>query len=1077
VRSVPSSVVSDGGPVPVFRCADIALLRAPLLPLDRATAAAVDVRGADAAALRRHVKTLTSAPEIHEALLVSSASLSASLSGAPAGQEGRTTRRTAYAVSRYWLRMTTRTTPFGLLAGAAAVRFGETAKAVFGAGHTTSAVPDMNWLLTLVERWQRDLTVLRRLRVVANDLAMVRDGRVELAFVSLAEPDDTRAPAVVSLRHSAPVRAALAESAGPVPFCELADSLRRSFPRASAEAIDSLLRDLVDHQILLTDLVPPSDEPDPLGYVLRALDGISSEELPELTELRTVREELAAYRRLAPGEGERVWTAVTTRMRRLQPSRHQVATDLRLDARVTLPREVATEAERAVDVMFKVAPPARIPWHLVDYHRDFLERYGTEQPVPLRTLLDPAAGLGAPASYQQPPSQRWANPSPAPDHLRNRDKLLSSLVQAAALEGSPEVVLTDELIDRLDNGIRADGAPGFCDVYAALLARSCADLDAGDFRLFIHQAGAECYAGAFGRFTRLLDSADELTSFVRQAKPASGALPVQVSWRPRAGHAGLLARAPWWVPHRLSVGWFDDRGAPEALGLDDLVVTASTEWFHVFSRSLGTEVAPHRGHLLNYVTAPNPVRFLIDVTVNQAQARPAWSWGNAAELLPFLPRVRYGRSVLSAARWLPDQSLCDAPGLSFEQWADQFAEWRRRWRVPRHVVMRFMGNRTRIDLDEPHHLDLLRQQLRRQPETELVETPDADSYGWLSGSGGAHVNELIFPMIPRPDTGARPEVPPQHPTRSLLRPRSEQQALGHFPGSEWLYAKLYSPSTMQEAILTRHLPRLVTAVADDVDRWFFLRYRDPEPHLRLRFHGDPAALAARVLPVLRDWADGLRRARLVGGLVLDTYHPELERYGGPAAMTAAEQVFHTDSMAVLAQLASTGDEPRVPPELTAAVNFAGIVGAFHPTPDAAADWLLARYPKNEEHHRMFRAHRSECLRLIDLGTTADPPPALALSATAAASWRARSAAVARYGQLLRELDGGGDAWGTPDHALSSLLHMHHNRLIGVDRTSEAWAHTMARGAVQAHRDRTNALARTSRPVSPNASVENTRRNG
>jgi hypothetical protein len=215
----------------------------------------------------------------------------------------------------------------------------------------------MNWLLTLVERWQRKPRVLRGLRVVANDLATVRDGRVELTFTSLAEPDDARAPAVVSLRHSAPVQAALAAAGCPVPFPELVDSLRRSFPRANGEAVDRLLRELVEHQILLTDLVPPPDDPDLLGHVLRILGSIPQEELPELAELRTVHEELAAYRRLAPGEGRQVWKSVTERMRRLQPSRYLVATDLRLDVCVSLPREVAAEAERAADVLLRTAPP------------------------------------------------------------------------------------------------------------------------------------------------------------------------------------------------------------------------------------------------------------------------------------------------------------------------------------------------------------------------------------------------------------------------------------------------------------------------------------------------------------------------------------------------------------------------------------------------------------------------------------------------------------------------------------------------------------------------------------------------
>ncbi|MBV9026713.1 MAG: lantibiotic dehydratase [Streptomycetaceae bacterium] len=983
---------------------------------------------------------------------------SASLSGALDRPDGRVTPRTAQAMSRYLLRMATRTTPFGLLAGTAAAGFGDAAKAVLGTAHTKAAIPDMNWLLTLVERWQREPRVLHRLRVVANDLATVRGGRVELAFVSLAEAEDTRAPAAVSLRHSAPVQAALEAAAEPVSFPELAESLRRSFPHAGGETVGGLLRQLVKHQILLTDLVPPPDDPDPLGHVLRVLSGIPHEDLPELSELRTVHDELAVYRGLAPGEGRQVWKSVTTRMRRLQPSRYLIAADLRLDARVTLPREVAAEAERAAGILLKIAPPTQTEPYLAQYHQEFLERYGTEQPVPLLTLLDPATGLGVPATYQYPPSERQATspPQPAPHHPSDRDGLLTSLAQAAALERSLEVELTDELIDRLDNGVDADAAPDFCDLFTALLARSCEDLDSGDFRLFVHDMpSGGSYAGAYGRFARLLGSADELTSFVQQVRPASGALPVQVSWRPLGGHVSNLARAPWWLRHRLSVGWFDDRGCPGALGLDDLVVTASTERLHVYSRSLGQEVAPSRGHLLNCLSAPNPVRFLIDVAASRAAAQPVWDWGSAAAL-PFLPRVRYGRSVLTPARWLPDPSLRDGPDLPLAQWADRFTDWRRRWRVPRHVVMKFMDRRIRIDLNESHHLDILRRELREVPHTTLVEAPDADGYGWLSGSGGAHVNELVFPMVPR---RARHEAPRQRPAEPAFRLRSPEHSLGHAPGSEWLYAKLYCPRAAQNTILARHLSRLVAAVAGEVDRWFFLRYHDPESHLRLRFHGDPTALAARLLPALHGWADGLRRARLAGTLVLDTYHPELERYGGPAAITAAEEVFHADSMAVLAQLATTGDDPRVPPELVAAVNFAGIVRAFHPAHGAAADWLLAQYPKDEKHHRMFRTHRSECLRLIGPGTAAGPPPGLDLSADAAASWRARSVAVARYRQVLRELEHGDKAWGTPTHALASVLHMHHNRLIGADRTSEAQAQAMTRGAVQAHQDRANALNR------------------
>lgn len=1056
MRSDASSVKSAADTAPGFRCAGVALLRAPLLPLHAAAKAAVAEPEATGAELRSYVASLTCEPQVREALLVSSESLSGTLDSL-GGADRRAVRRTADAVSRYWLRMTTRATPFGLTAGVTAAAFGDTAKAVLGAGHAKAAHPDLGWLLALVERWQQDPRVLRRLRVVANDLATVRDGRVVLEFVTQADRDETPAP--VSLRHTAAVRAALALTVHPVAFTDVVDALGQSFPSVTQEAIHGLVRDLVTHQILVTDLVPSPAATDPLGHVLGVLEPLL--DLPEFAELRLVHAELAQYSRLPLGEGQRLWRSVTARMRRLQPARHVVATDLRLDAEVTLPRKVAEEAEHAAEVLFRISPPAHVHQSLVDYHEEFVERYGTEQGVPLRTLLDPGTGLGAPAGYKWPQSERRESPPPAPgnDKARDREQLLGSLVQAASLERSSEVILTDELIERLDNGLRENNTLSFCDLFTTLLARSCEDLDAGNYRLVLHPVNGDAYAGAFGRFARLTGATDELTSFVRQLRLPSGELPVQVSWRPREPRAGNTERVPWLLDYRLPVGWFDERGSEGVLGLDDLVVTASAEWFHVFSRSLGTELAPNRGHLLNYETAPNTVRFLIDVITNRPPSARYWDWGNLGTL-PFLPRVRYGRTVLVQARWLPDRTLYDSPGLSHGEWAGRFTTWRQRWRVPRYVEMAFMDQRVRIDLDEPHHLDLLRQQLRKVPWTVLTEVPDVESYGWLSGPGGAHVNEIVFPLVARPDPTA-PPVSPRPRTSARLRPRPDEHRIGHLPGGEWLYAKLYCPQGLQDRILAGHLPQLVTTIDDAVDRWFFVRYRDQVGHhLRLRFHGDPAVLGSRTLPALHHWAEGLRRAGLAGALVLDTYDPELERYGGPAAITMAEQVFHADSMAVLTQLAGDAKRRNKPPELLAAVNFVDIARAFHPWYGAGDDWLLACIPKVEEHHRAFRKHRSACLTLIGSGGEPGPAAGLALDDDASTSWQTRSAVVARYGELLGGLDDHDEAWGTPSGALGSLLHLHHNRLLGIDPGSEKRAGAMARGALQVFHDRTHALARS-----------------
>jgi thiopeptide-type bacteriocin biosynthesis protein len=269
--------------------------------------------------------------------------------------------------------------------------------------------------------------------------------------------------------------------------------------------------------------------------------------------------------------------------------------------------------------------------------------------------------------------------------------------------------------------------------------------------------------------------------------------------------------------------------------------------------------------------------------------------------------------------------------------------------------------------------------------------------------------------------------------------------MAHLPGGEWLYAKLYCGRSRHDEILGAHLPDLIERIGSDVDRWFFIRYADPFPHLRVRFHGDPAVLTGTVLPRLHDWAADLRAAGLASRLALDAYEPEVTRYGGPDALEAAERAFAADSAAVLAQLRARDAGLDLAPDLLAAANYVDLLRAL----DVAdwTGWLLDEFPEGE-HHAAFRRVRREAMRLVDL--TGDAPALSDVNGGAAvrAAWQRRAPAFAAYGRRLRAV---GDA--DRGVALAGLLHMHHNRLVGVDPGSEARSLAIARGAVAAHLDR------------------------
>ncbi|MFI7099435.1 lantibiotic dehydratase [Streptomyces sp. NPDC050161] len=1122
-----------------YSCAGFALLRAPVLPASRAQwtggpgtedPTATAATEPNPAQLIGYLREMAADPVMREAVAVSSPSLTHRWNEVLDG-ERRTRRRdlvrVARALTAYRIRMATRPTPFGLMAGVAMARISQGtqaeeggvagsrgraasaaagrgagptgAKVRFGSRHRRAARPDRGWITGLTADWERRPELLRHLRVMANNLCFPRGGRLVLPYAPDNGSDaDGGAPGggpdavrEVSVRYTDAVRAVWEQTRVPVRYADLAQRLAGLFPHGADGAIDGLLRQLVEKELLLSELRPPLDAVDPLGHLLSVLDRIPPEvladTLPEYGQLRAVEQALARYSDCLIGEGGAAWESVTSAMRQLRDAKLLVHVDLALDVEVTLPDRVAAEAERAADLLWRLAPqapPENSP--LARYHEEFVERYGREQAVPVLELLDPEAGLGAPAGYRQPPGHR-PDP-PAPHRETERDMLLLQYAQEVLMAGESELVLTDDhpLVTRLSRRRAEDGAPppAALELFTRLLAESTDALEVGDFQLLVERGSAP--AGAtFGRFAYLLPEQDRaaLDRLVRpEHRPESAPLRAQLSFQARHARGANVAQVPRMLAHQIPAGVFAD-GEPAAEGdtsavlhLDDLGVMADHRRLRIVRLCDGREVEPTVFHRLNTSAhGPNVARFLSEVPRFGVRSWRPWTW-SAAEDLPHTPRVRYGRCVLVPARWRPTEELLDQD-IPFEAWADGVQAWRARWRVPERVCLTYHDQRLELTLTCEPHLRLLRHELGRRPQAQIFEAPESapSATGWLSGPEEAHRNELIFPLLARPDAvTARTAAPEEDPVRTAPQPhpaarhrplpcRAERE---HLPGGEWLYALVYCGPERHDELIAGHLPRLLAALPADVDRWFFLRYRDREggPHLRLRFHGEPRTLAAHVLPGLNRWAGDLRDTGLIRDVSLRAYAPELARYGGPQAIEAAESVFAADSRAVIETFALRGSgRLTLEPVLLCAAGCLDMARAFFGTYDGSRaydggpayaedwqDWLLHTFPKGEQ-HKEFQQRRREAVGLLDpYGDWAElrsrPGGAELLSV-----WERRRGALADY---RRSLDGPGPkAWTPAERVVPSLFHMHHNRLIGIDQDAERASLALVRGAVQAHRDR------------------------
>ena len=144
----------------------------------------------------------------------------------------------------------------------------------------------------------------------------------------------------------------------------------------------------------------------------------------------------------------------------------------------------------------------------------------------------------------------------------------------------------------------------------------------------------------------------------------------------------------------------------------------------------------------------------------------------------------------------------------------------------------------------------------------------------------------------------------------------------------WLAAYLYYAEPWED-FLTKAVKPFVEAVfaRKQAEQFFFIRYWERGPHIRLRFKGDPQQLQQAVQPELAAYfshyfeehpstrvepesMEALPESHRWfpnNSIQYIAYEPEVERYGGPAGIGIAERQFEASSRAILSILAESED--------------------------------------------------------------------------------------------------------------------------------------------------------------------------
>jgi len=342
------------------------------------------------------------------------------------------------------------------------------------------------------------------------------------------------------------------------------------------------------------------------------------------------------------------------------------------------------------------------------------------------------------------------------------------------------------------------------------------------------------------------------------------------------------------------------------ISVDDLYVWVEFDTVKLWSKRLQKQIIPRLSSAHNYTARSLGVYRFLCALQSQSFSLPSLELPLADTC--FVPRIMLDNLILAEKCWrLPRKEFIEA-------FTDAATETKKlafmnKYKLDDNVCFSVGDNVLHLNLQNPLMIDILLAETKQFETIELTEALMASYNSAVkSNDGESFCNEVIIPFT-------SPTTPP---LQTFINNRHEvvnsPKTKRHFsPGSDWMSLKLYSGNSAVESLLTEHLYPLIQANRELFDQWFFIRYADPDWHLRLRFKGTPETLYGQLLPKLHRLFDPMLEKGEVIKVELFTYTRETERYGGPKAIQHAENFFMFDSELITQSLLlceNFGDEIR-----------------------------------------------------------------------------------------------------------------------------------------------------------------------
>lgn len=334
---------------------------------------------------------------------------------------------------------------------------------------------------------------------------------------------------------------------------------------------------------------------------------------------------------------------------------------------------------------------------------------------------------------------------------------------------------------------------------------------------------------------------------------------------------------------------------PDQLDFSDILVSIVDQKVVLRSKKYNKRLIPRIPSAYNYSRSDLAAyRFLCDVQNQGIQTNLGLDLSHYFPGLSYYPRISYMNMVISPAMWKMPKKFMQK-GIITPNERQELSKWLKEKGIDSHFKVGDTDQTLCFDSKTDVDLEALLMYCKQQSCDQLyLAEALMDDDTVKDENGRAYLAQFIV------NYHHGEELYQDHSLTADQGNQGKVKALW-LPGSDWLYYELYCYPTKSNSFLVAQISTFLRQVKFGIHKWFFIRYDQPGPHLRLRLHlKDPVLAMAVNRKLITLFSPFIESGQLID-LSIRPYQRELERYG-ETRMEAVEHFFHLDSEYVLSQL-------------------------------------------------------------------------------------------------------------------------------------------------------------------------------